>query len=1001
MSRGIVRAKLAVPALPEGRVDRPRLDQRIATLLDRHRIVVISATAGSGKTTAVAAAIRGLDTPVAWLTLDRSDTAPGRLLTYLEAALARVAPDIVGTATRALSVGVPHAEAAGILAEALSGRHAVFVLDELERLGDVRAAWNVIETLLRYAPDSLRFVLISRRTVPFTALPAPAAAAAIVDAELAFTADEAAQALELLGEAPADDQAVVDATGGWVTGVLFEAWRWAGDLAEAGGALDPLNGYLAAHIVGELDPADRDFLETTAVLPEVTAARAEALGIPDAAARLAALHGIRLPVTWSEGGAVMRCHPRFREYLLTTLEEHGEPRVVELHLALGRRLLEEGFDEEATEALLRAHALEEALDPAERAITGVIERLDIPIAERWLQALGELCATSPALTTAELMIAVGSEDFARGVAIAERLVAHGRREAVMREAPLAGALMAWCNLTLGRPEGFRALAAAVPPGHEADVLQYVAGHLEPGPPRPRPALTGSPLDALVVGNDFYYGRFAELTDEFPLSDWIDAITGGPMRIGTLRALGQTQRALEVYEVAQARQRPAGLLDQTVRTELLLDAGRADEAREAVAQLRERARGYDAPLMLMVIAITLAKVTLRLDRDTKSARTALDEADRLAVACPYPFMTEQIDTWYGLALLLSGEDEPARERLRRALASMTAGERVLEMPTAAVYLAEAEWRTGDEAAADAAADVALEAARRQGSNHILLQALADFPFVASRRIDTEPGGESAWHELGRALMAQRSTAATPVHSTVELHEFGRSAIVVDGVAVRPRIAKTYELLSYLTTRPGLHAERTELLDALFDGRADPSARAYLRQAIRWLREVLGTPDAVIAEDGDIRLGEGVTVAGESTRLEVMLAEAARLQGAERLDATLAALAIADQGEFLPDAGTLWAERRRDALASAVADARLDAAELAFAAGRYDEAERLAGEVLDAEPFREAGWRLRMRLADALGAGDGVIRAYHACERALAELGTTPSRTTRELLERLRR
>ena len=384
MSRGIIRAKLAVPTLPDEHVERPRLDRRIASLLDGRRIVVVSATAGSGKTTAVASAIRGLDCPVAWLTLDRSDAAPGRLLTYLEAALARIAPDIVGTATRALSIGVPHPEAAGILAEALRGVRAVFVLDELERLGEVRPAWNVIESLLRYAPDGLDFVLISRRTIPFKALPAPAATAAIGDADLAFTPPEATQALELHGEAPRDEQAVVDATGGWVTGVLFESWRWAGDLAEAGGAVDPLHGYLAAHIVGELGPADRGFLETTAVLTEVTAPRAEALGIPDAAARLAALRDVRLPVTWSDGGTVMRTHPRFREYLLAALEERGEHDVAQLHLALGRQLAAEGFDEDATEALLRAHAPQEALGPAERAIAAVIERLDMPIAERWL-----------------------------------------------------------------------------------------------------------------------------------------------------------------------------------------------------------------------------------------------------------------------------------------------------------------------------------------------------------------------------------------------------------------------------------------------------------------------------------------------------------------------------------------------------------------------------------------------------------------------------------------
>ena len=1000
MSRGIIRAKLAVPTLPDERVERPRLDRRIASLLDRHRIVVASATAGSGKTTAVASAIEQLDVPVAWLTLDRSDTAPGRLVMYLEAALARIAPDIVGTATRALSVGVPHAEAAGILAEALRGSRAVFVLDELERLGAVRPAWNVIETLLRYAPDGLKFVLISRRAIPFTALPEPARAT-LGDPDLAFTADEAARALALHGDSGLDEAAVVDATGGWVTGVLFEAWRWAGDLAEAGGAVDPLHGYLAAHIVGALDPAEREFIETTSVLTYVTAPRAEALGIPDAAARLAALRQARLPVTWSEHGTVMRAHPRFREYLLTTLEERGEQEVAQLHLALGRRLAEEGYDEDAVEALLRAHAPDEALAPAERAIGGVIERFDVPIAERWLEQLAAVTPASVPLTVAELMIAVGSEDFHRGAAIAERLAARGDREALVRESPVAGALMAWCHLTLGRREEFHRLAGAVPPGHEADVLRYAIGHLEPGPRPPRPDVTGSPLDALILGNDYYYGRFAHFGEEQPFSDWIDAITGGPLRIGALRAIGQTQRALEMYEAAQARGRPGGMLEQTVRAELLLDAGRAEEAREAVAHLHELARGHDAPLLLMVLWITIAKVALRLDRDTEAARATLDEADTLAVACPYPFVTEQIDTWYGLALLLSGEDLPARERLRRAVASMTAADRLLELPTAAVYLAEAEWRTGDEAAADAAADAALDAARRQGSNHILLQALADFPFVASRRIDTEPGAESAWHELGRALMAQRATVATPVHSSVELYEFGRSAIVVDGTPVRPRIAKTYELLAYLTTRPGLRAERAELLDALFDGRADPSTRAYLRQAIRWLREVLGSPDAVLAEDVEIRLGDSVTVAGESTRLEVMLAEAARRQGADRLDATLAALAIADQGEFLPDASTQWAEQRRDALASVVTDARLDAAELAFAAGRYDDAERLAGQVLDSEPYREAGWRLRMRLADALGAGDSVIRAYHACERALAELGTTPSRTTRELLERLRR
>jgi DNA-binding SARP family transcriptional activator len=1001
MKRGVIRAKLAIPSLPEERVERPELERRLASLISRHRVVVVSATAGAGKTTTVASAVRRLDQPVAWLTVDRTDTAPGRLVTYLEAALATTVPTVAGTATRALAAGLPHAEAAGLLAEAVGGSQTVFVLDDLERLNGASEPWEVLEGVLRYAPAGMRVVLISRRAIPEHAVPAPAAVAALGEPDLAFTPEEAARALVLHGEAGMDATAVVEATGGWVTGVLFEAWRSVGHINGAGGEVDPLHGYLAAHIVGQLDRVQREFLETTAVLEEVTARRAEALGVPAAAERLASLRPARLPASWSAGGTAMRCHPRFREYLLAGLERRGDHAMSQLRLALGRLLADEGHHEEATEELLRAHAPAEALASAERAIAGVIERLDIPIAERWLNELaGVAPSASATLTIAELLIALGSEDFRRGERVADRLAARGEREAVARESDLAAALMAWNYSVFGRLDDMRAVMAAAAPGYGTDALRYACGHLEPGPRPPRPAPRGGPLDALVLATDYYYGRFSEL--DHPVgSDWVDAVAAAPRRIGALRGLGRTQDALELYEAAQARGRPSIQLDGHVGPELLVDAGRAEDARVAAARGRELARATGAPSFEMVAAITAAKLSLRLDRDHESARAALDEAEEHAATCPYPFLTEQIDTWYGLALLLAGEDGAARLRLRRAVASMTAADRLLELPTAAVYLAEAEWRDGDEIAADAAADVALEAARGQGSNHILLQALADFPSVASRRIDTEPSAESAWHDLGRALIAQGVTIEAPVRSSVELREFGRCAILVDGVPARPRIAKTYELLSYLTTRPGLSADRDELLDALFDGRADPSTRAYLRQAIRWLRHVLDTPEAVVAENGQLRLGDAVTVAGESTRLEVLLAEAARLQGADRLDATLAALAIADRGEFLPGVHTRWADARRESLASLLADARLDAAELAFAAGRFDEADRLAGRVLEAEPFRETAWRLRMRLADALGAGDSVIRAYQGCERALAQVGTTPSRTTRELLERLRR
>ena len=387
----VIQGKLAIPPLAEWRVERPRLDRSLAALIDRHRVVVVSATAGAGKTTAVAAALRLVERPVAWLTLDRTDAAPGRLLTYVEAALARQLPHLGNVASRALAAGIAHAEAAGLMAEAVGDAPVVLVLDELERLGDGSQSWDVIEAFVRHAPpQGMRFVLISRRAIPVALdplAPGEGVVAALGEAELAFTAREAGDALAGLGEAEIDAQEAVEATGGWVTGVLFEAWRAAGHVAGVGGEADPLHGYLASHILGKLDRADRDFLVATSLLRQVSVARAETLGYSDAAQRLASLRAARLPVSWEPDGRAFRCHSRLREFLLECLERRGADEVRRLRLAHGRLLAREGHDEEATEELLRAGAPAEALVTAERVILSVIGRLDLPVAKRWLDAL--------------------------------------------------------------------------------------------------------------------------------------------------------------------------------------------------------------------------------------------------------------------------------------------------------------------------------------------------------------------------------------------------------------------------------------------------------------------------------------------------------------------------------------------------------------------------------------------------------------------------------------
>jgi DNA-binding SARP family transcriptional activator len=649
----------------------------------------------------------------------------------------------------------------------------------------------------------------------------------------------------------------------------------------------------------------------------------------------------------------------------------------------GRRLAAEGRYEQATELLLCAGALDEAAASADHVIVAVVERLDLALAERWLKAFEVSSLRDvPSFVTAELMLALARDDPRRGLAVAERLRGRGRLERLVSSSASAAALLAWCHVESGVP--------VVADGLVASLWSDVGETEMPSVPAP----TGQPLDAVVSAACYLLGRLSAL--DIPSSPWHEAVTA-PWRVASLRASGRTQRALELLEAASATGTATVTVEASVRADLLIDAGRPDAARAAIAGRRQWACGAGNVAEAWRAELAAARTALRVDRDPVAARTVLDQ---LAAEIPKTGLyRELLDMWYGLALLLQHRDGAALARLRATVDRMLTGDRILGLPTAAVYLAEAEWRAHEEDAADRAADVALDAARRQGSNHLLLQALADFPSVVSRRIDAEPTPDSPWSALGRALIAQRAVRRRPVRSSVRLQEFGRSAMLVDDDEVRPRIAKTYELLAYLLLCPGAEASRHQLLNALFDGRADASTRAYLRQAILDLRR-LRPHDTERLDDGRVRLAE--TVAGsDAIDFEAQLVEAARLQGTERLDATLAALELHDRGEYLAGAVSQWVLARRRSLTELATDARCEAAWLAFAAHRDAVAEQLTSRVLSDDPLREAAWRLAMRLARARGDDRGVTEAYHGCTLALSQIGTSPAVSTRRLAEELRR
>ena len=103
---------------------------------------------------------------MAWLSLVGNESAAGRLLLYIEAAVTPHAPDASGVATGALAAGISIGEATGLLAESLHGTGLVLVCDNAERIIDSVQALTVLSALARYAPADVAIVLISRTALP-------------------------------------------------------------------------------------------------------------------------------------------------------------------------------------------------------------------------------------------------------------------------------------------------------------------------------------------------------------------------------------------------------------------------------------------------------------------------------------------------------------------------------------------------------------------------------------------------------------------------------------------------------------------------------------------------------------------------------------------------------------------------------------------------------------------------------------------------------------------
>ena len=280
----LIRTKLRLPFIRPGLISRPRLQAQIWRGL-LGPLTLITAPAGFGKTTLVAACLPDCGLPVAWLSLDKDDNQPGRFLSYMIAALHDADPTIGAEPAQRLAASqqAPSKAAITSLINDLdtTGRDIALVLDDYQFISS-QAVHEEVGFLLEHCPSKFHLAIVTRSDppLPLARLRARGQMVELRADELRFTEPEAAQFLNDLMGLHLDAGSVAlleERTEGWIAGLQMAALSMR-DREDVRGFIEGFSGtnryildYLLEEVLASQPPEIQRFLLYTSILERLIA----------------------------------------------------------------------------------------------------------------------------------------------------------------------------------------------------------------------------------------------------------------------------------------------------------------------------------------------------------------------------------------------------------------------------------------------------------------------------------------------------------------------------------------------------------------------------------------------------------------------------------------------------------------------------------------------------------------------------------------------------------
>jgi LuxR family maltose regulon positive regulatory protein len=409
------KTKLFIPMGRERLVERPRLLERLDVLRDSGaRVALISAPAGSGKTTLVVQWLKNLGWPISWLSLEAADNQPARFYAYLIAALQTVGP---GVGDEALTLAeIPGATAEEVLAALINdlanvNGPFVLVLDDFHTIIHP-ALHQALVRLVERQPPQMRLVVLTREDplLPLARLRARAELVEVRQEDLRFSPAEALDFLNAvmgLRLTLAQTERLEARTEGWIAGLQMAALslQRAPDaeafIRDFSGSHRFVLDYLIEEVLNQQSRQVQDFLLESAILERMCAPLCAALlgyTREQAAQMLETLVRANLfVVALDQERHWFRYHHLFRDLLIGRLQAGGAERIRVLSRRASDWFEANGDSRAALEYALRSDDMRHAARLFERHISERWQTVDLEFFQMVNRLPFAVLAESPTL----------------------------------------------------------------------------------------------------------------------------------------------------------------------------------------------------------------------------------------------------------------------------------------------------------------------------------------------------------------------------------------------------------------------------------------------------------------------------------------------------------------------------------------------------------------------------------------------------------------------------